>query len=108
MKKSFPLAIPGLKPPRVVDAIKSEVRRYIKRERRKTLPEDVDFCDFDCRVGPDRESATEAHVTELNARIDTASGEQWPAVYIEILAKAGYRTTKPRPGEPADECPPTQ
>lgn len=103
MRKSFPLAVPGLKPPRVIDAIKSEVRRYIKRERRKKLPEDVDFCDFACRVGPDRGNASGAHVTELNARIDTASSEQWSAVYIEILAKPGYRTGKPRPENPATE-----
>lgn len=103
MKKSFPLEVPGLKPPRVIDALKSEIRRYIKRERRKTLPEGIDFCDFECRVGPDEEHATAAHVSELNARIDRASREQWSAVYIEILAKAGYRTKKPRPETPADD-----
>ena len=103
MKKSFPLEVPGLKPPRVVDALKSEVRRYIKRERRKQLPDEVDFCDFDCRVGPDEDNATEAHVSTLNARIDAATADQWPAVYIEILAKPGYRTKKSRPENPVNE-----
>ena len=104
MRKSFPLEVSGLKPPRVVDAIKSEVRRYIKRERRKKLPEGVDFCDFACRVGPDEKTTSDAHVAELNARIDTASREQWTAIYIEILAKAGYRTRKnPEPETPGDE-----
>ena len=103
MKKSFPLEVPGVKPPRVVAAIKNDVRKYIKRERRKPLPEGVDFCDFDCRVGTDQDSATDAHVAELIALIDTASRKEWPAIYIEILAKAGYRTKKPAPEPPADE-----
>ncbi len=104
MKKSFPLEVPGLKPPRVIDSIKSDIRKYIKRERRKKLPEGVDFCDFTCRAGADEGTAKEAHVTELNTHIDTASREQWPAVYIEIVAKSGYRTKKePKPRPPADE-----
>jgi len=104
MKKSFPLEVPGLKPPRVIDTIKSDVRKYIKRERRKKLPEGVDFCDFACRIGPDQDTAAEAHVAELNSRIDTATREQWSAIYIEILAKSGYRTKKdPKPEKPGDE-----
>ncbi|MCH7224931.1 DUF6172 family protein [Haloferula sp. A504] len=103
MKKSFPLEVPGIKPPRVVAAIKNDVRKYIKRERRKPLPEDVDFCDFACRVGTEPESATEAHVAELIALIDNASRKEWPAIYIEILAKPGYRTKKPGPESATDE-----
>lgn len=104
MKKSFPLEVAGLKPPRVIEAIKSDVRKYIKRERRKKLPEGVDFCDFVCRTGPDQGTAAEAHVAELNSRIDTASREQWSAIYIEILAKSGYRTKKdPKPEQPGNE-----
>ena len=104
MKKSFPLEVSGLKPPRVIESIKSNVRKYIKRERGKKLPEGADFWDFTCRTGPDADTAVAAHVAELNTRIDTASREQWPAIYIEILAKAGYRTKKnPKPEQPADE-----
>ena len=51
MKKVFPFSAPGHQPPRVVAAIKSDVRKYVKRERRKPLPEGVDFWDFDCKVG---------------------------------------------------------
>ena len=104
MRKTFPMDVPGLQPPRVVEAIKSDVRKYIKRERRKKLPEGVDFCDFACRVGPDPDTAAAVHVAELNAAIDTAAREQWAAIHIEILAKAGYRTRKtPQPDAPGDE-----
>ena len=104
MKKTFPLESPKLKPARVIEGIKSEVRKYIKRERGKKLPEDVDFWDFDCRAGRDADSSVPAHLKELNAHIDTASQEQWPAVYIEILAKPGHRTRKPKdPPSTSDE-----
>lgn len=103
MKKSFPLEVPGLKPPRVIAAIKNDVRKYIKRERRKPLPEGVDFCDFDCRVGTEPGTAASAHVAELIPLIDTASRKEWSAIYIEILAKPGYRTKRPRPEKPANE-----
>lgn len=94
MRKSFPLEKPGLKPARVVESIKRDIRKYLKRERRKTLPEGVDFWDFACRVGPDKTAAKLAHVAELNAAVDLASQEDWGAVYIEILAKPGHRTRK--------------
>ena len=94
MRKTFPLEVPGLKPPRVIDSIKSEVRRYLKRERRKELPEEADYWDFDCQVGPDRDHAKAAHEKEINPAIDTAAQEHWPSIYIEILAKPAHRTPK--------------
>ena len=94
MKKSFPLEVPGHQPPRVIEMIKSKVRKYIKRERRKPLPEGVDYCDFACRCGKDADSALEAHHEELIGHIDTAAREAWPAIYIEILAKPGVRKKK--------------
>ena len=103
MKKTFPFSDPKHKPPRVVEAIKSEIRKYLKRERRKTLPEEVDFWDFDCRVGREAASAVSVHVAGLNPAIDNAVGEGWPAVYVEILAKPGHRTRKPASDRPADD-----
>ncbi|MFD2257473.1 DUF6172 family protein [Luteolibacter algae] len=92
MKKSFPLTSPNHKPARVVESVKAEIRKYLKRERRKTLPEDVDFWDFDCRAGKAPETAEAVHVSELTKPIDIAAQEGWEAVYIEILAKPGRRT----------------
>lgn len=92
MKKSFPLEDPKHKPARVVEAIKAEIRKYLKRERRKPLPEGVDFWDFDCRAGKDADSAEEIHVSEITTPIDSAAREEWDAVFIEIFAKPGHRT----------------
>lgn len=91
MRKTFPLEVSGLKPPRVIEAIKNDLRKYLKRERRKTLPEGVDFWDFDCKSGPSDEAAEVTHVSALITAVDTAAQESWPSVYIEILAKPGHR-----------------
>ncbi|WP_413891032.1 DUF6172 family protein [Candidatus Aalborgicola defluviihabitans] len=39
MKKIFKLAIEGKNRDRVLDAVKHEARKYVKRERRRLLPE---------------------------------------------------------------------
>jgi hypothetical protein len=101
MKKAFPLEIPNNAPERVIESIKSELRKYVKRERKKKLPEGVDFWDFDCKVGPTAEEATDLHVAEINDAIDHALAEKWTAVYFEILAKQGIRTRKAK--EPTEE-----
>ena len=59
---------------RVVERIKADVRKYLKRERRKKLPDGVDFWDFDCRSGKTAEGASEIHISGLTAAIDTAAG----------------------------------
>lgn len=92
MKKIFPFTVPGHQPPRVIESIKNDVRKYIKRERRKTLPEGVDFWDFACKVGPAAETAEQKHVEELVPAIDQTAASGSEAVYIEIIAKPGHRT----------------
>lgn len=94
MRKTFSLEAPNLKPARVIDAIKSTVRKYLKRERGKELPEGADFWDFDCKTGRDEQSAVRLHHTGLNGAIDKASQESWPEIYIEVLARTGHRTSK--------------
>ena len=91
MKKQFPLHDLKHKPARVVEAIKADIRKYLKRERRKPLPEGVDFWDFNCRAGKDADSAEPVHVSEITKPVDAASQEDWDSVYIEILAKPGHR-----------------
>ena len=43
MKKVIPLVSDRHKPARVVEQIKGEVRKYLKRERKKSLPDDFDY-----------------------------------------------------------------
>lgn len=91
MKKNFALNAPNKKPDRVAEAIKAEVNKYLARERRKALPENVDYWDFDCKVGVDADSAKVVHVKEISKSIDAVAKKNVPSVYIEILAKGGVR-----------------
>jgi hypothetical protein len=103
MKKTFTLTHPKLARPRVVEAIKHEVSKYVKRERRRELPEGVQFWDFDCKYGPTADEAETVHVADLNKAIDKAETAQLESFYLEILAKSGHRTRKPRPADTKPE-----
>ena len=95
MKKTFKMTHPKIKVPRLVEAIKYEVKKYIKRERRKSLPPDVDFWDFDCRFGADEASSEVIHLSAVNKSISLAEEKQFESFYLEILVKPGHRRKKP-------------
>jgi len=95
MKKTFSLTHEKIKAPRLVDAIKHEVKKYLKRERNKKLPEGVDFWDFDCKYGHTEQSAEVVHSSALNKSIDDAVQNELTSFYLEILVKPGIRTKKP-------------
>lgn len=96
MKKTFKMSHPKIKVPRLVEAIKHEVKKYLQRERRKPLPPDVDFWDFDCRFGVDEAHCESIHVADINKAISQAEEQQLDSFYLEILAKPGRRSHKPK------------
>ena len=82
MKKTFQLRPEGKHPDRVLDATKHEIRKYLKRERRRDLPEGV-------------------HLATLIECIDAAAKEAALACYVEILAKHGVRVPRAKDTERA-------
>jgi len=94
MKKTFILSHPKLKVARLIEAAKHDVKKYIKRERKKKLPQDADYWDFDCKYGHTEQKAKTIHISEINKCIDEAEKLQLESFYLEILAKAGHRTKK--------------
>ena len=94
MKKQFPLTSPKHQPARVVEQIKSDIRKYLKRERKKPLPEGVDFWDFACKVGQGEANPETKHVEEILPAIDQAAATDCGSVYIEIIATPGHRQKK--------------
>ncbi len=102
MKKTFKMTHPKIQVPRLVEAIKYEVKKYIKRERGKTLPLNVDFWDFDCRYGEDEDSSVVIHLSEINKYISQAEEKQLESFYLEILVKPGHRTKKPKEAQPEE------
>ena len=95
MKKNFPLQAPNKHPDRVLDGVKHEIRKYIKRERARPLPAGADYWDFDCQLGPSQEAAAVVHVAELTRQIDLLVQGGATQLYVEVLARPAQR--KPRP-----------
>lgn len=104
MRKTYPLTAEVRHPDRVLDAVKHDIRKYLKRERRRALPEGMDYWDFDCRVGPNMEAATVVHLSAVIGLVDAAAREGAASVYVELLAKPMKRL--PRVAAPAaDDTP---
>jgi len=104
MRKIFALTQEGLHRDRVLEAVKHEIRKYLKRERRRDLPEGADFLDFDCRFGATRETAEVVHLAALMGQLDAIAKEGGEQAYVEILAKPGVR----RPRADTDRDHPAQ
>ena len=94
MRKTYPLRPEGKHPDRVLDAVKHDIRRYLKRQRRVPLPEGVDFWDFDCRLGATQESAEVLHPGALISQLDALAQSGGTTAYVELLAKHGLRQPK--------------
>ncbi|MBD5769539.1 DUF6172 family protein [Marinomonas colpomeniae] len=99
MKKTFVLSHPKIAYPRLVEATKSDVKKYLKRERNKELPSYADFWGFDCKFGLNAETAEIIHVAEINDKISFAESQEWPQFYLEILATATQRVKREVPEE---------
>ena len=91
MKKTINLTHPKIKYPRMVDAARSEIRKYMKRERRNELPTGVDFWDFDCKFGDVEADANVVHPKELDACVSDIEKRELTSFYVEILRKEGVR-----------------
>lgn len=72
MRKTFNSTLKARTATAFLDAVKHEIRKYIKRERRRDLPEGADFWDFDCRFGRTKEDAAVAHLSALTGLINSA------------------------------------
>ena len=96
MKKTFKLNIEGKNRDRVLEAVKHDIRKYVKRQRRVPLPEGVDFWDFDCRFGASEDTAAVVHFATILPLVDAAAKDGADAFYLELIAKEGRRTPRPR------------
>ena len=94
MKKTYKLTHPKIKLARLIDSVKHDVKKYLKRERNKKLPQGVDFWDFDCKYGVTEDEAVVIHVSAINKHIDEAEKNELESFYLEIMAAPGYRTKK--------------
>ena len=92
MKKTFQLTHKKIKPARLVEAVRRDVKKYLKREKRKSLPNGVDYWDFDCKFGATEDKAETILTSEISKCISKAEVENLESFFIEILAKPGYKS----------------
>ena len=95
MKKTYTLNTEGKNRDRLLDASKHDIRKYVKRERAKALPEGVDFLDFDCKAGASDATAKPVHFAEVMAVVDALVKDGADQFYIEITSKPGHRLVRP-------------
>lgn len=88
VKKTFQLTASNKEPARVIEAIKNEVRKYIKREKRKTLPEGMNVWNIDCRFAKDDAEPEVIQFQDITKCIDDAAALECKSIYLELLSKA--------------------
>ena len=95
MKKIFKLTDPKKHEDRVLEAVKNDIRKYVKREKKKTLSDKVTmYWDFDCKIGASAEDAKVVVYEDLIKGLDTLKATGTTEVYIEVLAKEVEKPVK--------------
>lgn len=91
MKKTFSLHATGKADARVLDAIKHEVRKYVRREHRKPPPDGFDRLEFECKVGASAAEATAVSLKDISSALDTVARAGGSTAYVEIVPKPTHR-----------------
>lgn len=95
MKKIFKLTDEKKHEDRVLEAIKHDIRKYVKREKKKELPDkSTMYWDFDCKVGASIEDAQVLSFEELIKGVDAVKATGASEVYVEVMAKAVLKPEK--------------
>ena len=94
MQKTFQIDVPNKTRERQVDSIKNDIRKYIKREKGKRLPENNNTWFFDCKFGKTKDEAKEINFSEIIKYVDLAQSENYDSFYLEIIAKAVFKEKK--------------
>lgn len=94
MKKTFQLKVANKNVDRQIDSIKNEVRKYIKREKNKRLPEGFNFWSFDCKFGKSQEESSEIKFVDVIKSIDFAASENYDSFFLELVARADIKKAK--------------
>jgi hypothetical protein len=94
MKKRFTLNDTKKAPERVLEAIKNDIRKYIKREKRKPLPENSNFWRIDCKFAKNEDKLEDIKFEDIMKNINEASQENCESFIIELVATAVQKEPK--------------
>ncbi len=96
MKKTFLLEVENKNPDRVLDGIKKEIRKYIKREKKKKLPEDMDMWSMECKFAIGDATPNSIGFIDIMKNVDAAANSEFNTFYLEIITSAVKRAPKKR------------
>jgi len=94
MKKTFSLTAENKTPERHIEAVKNEIRKYIKRENNKKLALGVDYWRFVCAFGKGTESPKPIDFKDIMKNVDAAAADSCESFYLEIISTEGIRSKK--------------
>ncbi len=94
MKKTFQLVVENLNADRVLEGIKKEIRKYIKREKKKKLPEDMDMWTMECKFAIGDATPKSIGFIDIMKNVDAAASSESTTFYLEILTSAAKRAPK--------------
>jgi CCR4-NOT transcriptional regulation complex NOT5 subunit len=95
MKKIYKLIDEKKHEDRVLDAVKNDIRKYVKREKNKDLSnKKTMYWDFDCKIGASSDIAQAIPYDELIKALDKIKAMGVQEVYVEIVAKEVEKPVK--------------
>ena len=94
MLKTFVIKEENKNSERLVENVKHQIRKYIKRERRKELPEDMNYWHFDCKFARESAELEVIDFKDITKCIDEAAASDDKSFVIEIWAKPAKRERK--------------
>ena len=104
MKKIFKLTDEKKHEDRVLEAVKNDIRKYVKREKKKKLVDaKMTYWDFDCKVGASADSAKVVEFDALIKELDAVKATGATECYVEILAKVVVKPVKEEPNTEVNE-----
>ncbi len=104
MKKIFKLTDEKKHEDRVLESVKHDIRKYVKREKKKKLEDaKMTYWDFDCKVGATSDTAKVVDFDELIKELDIVKETGATECYVEILAKVVDKPIKEVPESSEDE-----
>ena len=95
MKKIFKLTDEKKHEDRVLESVKHDIRKYVKREKKKKLADaKLTYWDFDCKVGTTSDTAEVVEYEALIKALDTVKATGATECYVEVLAKVVEKPLK--------------
>lgn len=86
MKKTYQLHAEGKNSDRLLESTKNDIRKYLKRERKKDVPADADYITFVCKLGLDEDNAQPLHAGEIIKSVDAIAKTDANSFFVEITS----------------------